>query len=278
MVFDEYDDDQDEPKSPGETPLAAPVPVSGSAGGAEALPAQRQPEVMTATAAEPVAPQAEGEEESGSEAEEGEAEAQAPAKKTRRAAKKKEPEPQLKELDPERAALPWYVVHTYSGFEQRARSSLEERVRLHGLERQFGNIMVPQETVVELVRGQKRTSTRKFFPGYILVQMDLNDTTWHLVKETPKVTGFVGDARNPSPLTAAEVDSLTKQMESGVVKPRPKVQFEEGDAIKVIDGPFADFNGTVDEVKPDKGKLRVLISIFGRNTPVELDFVQVEKI
>jgi transcriptional antiterminator NusG len=192
--------------------------------------------------------------------------------------KKKGPEPQMKQLDPRRAALPWYVVHTYSGFEGRARTSLEERIRLHGLDESFGNILVPQETVVELVKGQKRTSTRKFFPGYILVQMELNDNTWHLVKETPKITGFVGDARNPSPLTTAEVDVLTKQMEGGVVKPRPKVQFEEGDAIKVIDGPFADFNGTVDEVKPDKGKLRVLISIFGRNTPVELDFVQVEKI
>ena len=192
--------------------------------------------------------------------------------------KKKGAEPQMKQLDPRRAALPWYVVHTYSGFEGRARTSLEERIRLHGLEESFGNILVPQETVVELVKGQKRTSTRKFFPGYILVQMELNDNTWHLVKETPKITGFVGDARNPSPLTTAEVDALTKQMEGGVVKPRPKVQFEEGDAIKVIDGPFADFNGTVDEVKADKGKLRVLISIFGRNTPVELDFVQVEKI
>ena len=181
------------------------------------------------------------------------------------------------ELDERRANLPWYAVHTYSGFEQRVKITLEERVRSHNLSSHFGKILVPQETVVELVRGQKKTSTRKFFPGYILVQLDLNDDTWHLVKDTPKVTGFVGDSHHPSPLTQAEVENLTKQMEGGANRPRPKVNFEEGDAVKVVDGPFADFNGTVDEVKADKGKLRVLISIFGRNTPVELDFVQVEK-
>jgi transcription termination/antitermination protein NusG len=182
-----------------------------------------------------------------------------------------------RELEERRAHLPWYAVHTYSGYEMRAKMSLEERVKLHKLERKFGSVLVPQETVVELVRGQKKTSTRKFFPGYILVQVDLDDETWHLVAETPKITGFVGDSRNPSPLTKEEVETLTRQMEGGASRPRPRVQFEEGDAVKVIDGPFAEFNGTVDEVKPDKGKLRVLISIFGRNTPVELDFVQVEK-
>lgn len=184
---------------------------------------------------------------------------------------------QLRELTPEQEALPWYVVHTYSGYELRAKMSLEERVRSRGFEKQFGNILVPQETVVELVRGQKKTSTRKFFPGYILVQLDLNDDSWHLVKDTPKVTGFVGDSRHPVPLSPEEVENLMRQMQGGASKPRPRVQFEEGDAVKVIDGPFTDFNGTVDEVKADKGKLRVLISIFGRNTPVELDFVQVEK-
>ncbi len=181
------------------------------------------------------------------------------------------------EAEAETANLPWFVVHTYSGYEMRAKLNLEERIRTHKMQPQFGKILVPQETVVELVRGQKKTSTRKFFPGYILVQMALNDDTWHLVKETSKITGFVGDSRNPFPLTPQEVTNLTQQLEGGASKPRPRVHFEEGDPVKVIDGPFTDFNGTVDEVKPDKGKLRVLISIFGRNTPVELDFVQVEK-
>ncbi len=171
----------------------------------------------------------------------------------------------------------WYAIHTYSGYEMRAKLNLEERIRTRNLNHKFGTILVPQETVVELVRGQKKTSKRKVFPGYILIQVDLDDETWHLVKDTPKITGFVGDSRNPSSLTKEEFENLVKQMEGGAQKPRPKVHFEEGDAVKVIDGPFADFNGTVDEVKADKGKLRVLISIFGRNTPVELDFVQVEK-
>jgi transcription termination/antitermination protein NusG len=192
--------------------------------------------------------------------------------------KKAKPDYKLKELDPVRMAFPWFAVHTYSGFEMRVKLNIEERAKTAGLEHRFGNILVPQETVVELVRGQKKTSTRKFFPGYILVQMELDDVTWHLVKDTPKVTGFVGDSRNPTPLKKEEVASLLSQLQGGSLKPKPKVHFEEGDAVKVIDGPFADFNATVDEVKADKGKLRVLISIFGRNTPVELDFVQVEKI
>lgn len=209
--------------------------------------------------------------------EEGDAEEPA-APKTPRKKKAAEPENALRELDPERAAYPWYAVHTYSGFEMRVKSSLYERAKQFNLEHKFGNILIPQETVVELVRGQKKTSRRKFFPGYILVQMDLDDNSWHLVKDTPKVTGFVGDSRHPSPLSPKEVEGLLHQLQGGGVKPRPKVHFEEGDAVKVVNGPFAEFNGTVDEVKPDKGKLRVLISIFGRNTPVELDFVQVEKI
>ena len=185
--------------------------------------------------------------------------------------------PTIPKLDPERAALPWYVVNTHSGYELQAKKSLEERIRLRGLEKKFGNVLVPQETVVELVRGKKKTSTRKFFPGYMIAQIAMDDETWHLVKDTPKVSGFIGNSRNPSPITEAEVNALTQQMEGAQSRPRPRVHFEEGDAVKVIDGPFAEFNGTVDEVKPDKGKLRVLISIFGRNTPVELDFVQVEK-
>ena len=181
-------------------------------------------------------------------------------------------------LDEARAALPWYVVHTYSGYELRVKLSLEERVRSANLLPKFGSVIVPEEKVVELVRGEKKTSTRKFFPGYILVQCQLDEETWHLVKSTPKVTGFVGDSVNPAPLRKDEVDNLLRQMEGGAQRARPSVEFEQGDAVKVVDGPFADFNGTVDEVKPDKGKLRVLISIFGRNTPVELDFVQVEKV
>lgn len=176
------------------------------------------------------------------------------------------------------ALYPWFVVHTYSGFEARVKLSLEERIRNAKLQDKFGRIIVPQEQVVELVRGEKKTSSRKFFPGYILIQCDLTDESWHLVANTPKVTGFVGDTRHPVPLSPQEVQNLFDQMEGGAKKPRPKVQFEDGDSVKVVDGPFADFNGVVDEVKADKGKLRVLISIFGRNTPVELDFVQVEKV
>ncbi len=181
------------------------------------------------------------------------------------------------QIDPEKVDMPWYVVHTYSGFEQHAKLSLEERIRTRNLEDKFGAILIPQETVIELVRGKKKTSTRKFLPGYLLIQAKLDEDTWHLVRETPKITGFVGDSTSPSPISKEEVQNLLKQMEGGAQKPRSRVHFEKGDAVKVVDGPFSDFNGTVDEVKPDKGKLRVLISIFGRNTPVELDFVQVEK-
>ena len=178
----------------------------------------------------------------------------------------------------ERQQFPWYVVHVYSGYEMRVKLTLEERVRSAGLSDRFGHIVVPEERVMGLVRGEKRAATKKFFPGYILVQCKLDDDTWHLVKETPKITGFVGDSRSPMPLSDEEVKTLLRQMEGGAQKVRPSIKFEQGDSVKVIDGPFADFNGTVDEVKADKGKLRVLISIFGRNTPVELDFVQVEKV
>ena len=185
---------------------------------------------------------------------------------------------QAKTLEEIQAKLPWYVVHTHSGFEGRVKLGLEERIRNAKLQTKFGKIIVPQEKVVELVKGEKKTSTRKFFPGYMLIQLELNDETWHLVKDTPKVTGFVGDMHNPVPLTPQEVQNLFQQMEGGAQRPRAKAQYEVGDSVKIIDGPFADFNGSVDEVKPEKGKLRVLISIFGRNTPVELDFVQVEKV
>jgi transcription termination/antitermination protein NusG len=171
----------------------------------------------------------------------------------------------------------WYVVHTYSGYEHKAKAALEERVRALGKQEYFGAVLVPAEKVVELVKGRKKTSSRKFFPGYILVNMELNDETWHIVRATPKVTGFVGGATQPAPISEEEVREITDQMAEGAIRPKPKVLFEAGESVKVIDGPFQDFNGVVEEVKPDKGKLRVLISIFGRATPVELDFVQVEK-
>lgn len=175
--------------------------------------------------------------------------------------------------------LKWYVVQTYSNFEHRAQKSLEERAKLEGLEEFFGDVLVPSENVMELVGGKKRTSKRKFFPSYMLVQMELTDLTWHLVKSTPKVIGFVGsDQRKPFPLRPREVENLTKQLQEGTKVVAPKVHYEEGETVRVSEGPFANFNGTVEEVKEERQKLRVLVSIFGRSTPVELDFSQVEKV
>jgi transcriptional antiterminator NusG len=172
----------------------------------------------------------------------------------------------------------WYVVHTYSGFENRAKASLEERIKQQHLAGQFGEILVPTENVVELGKGgQKKTTKRKFFPGYMLVQLELNDATWHLIKSTPKITGFVGSATKPPCVPEAEVLRLTQQIDEGTLKPKPRVQFEDGENIRVIDGPFMNFNGVVDSVNADKAKVRVMVSIFGRSTPVELDFIQVEK-
>lgn len=170
----------------------------------------------------------------------------------------------------------WYGVHTYSGFENKVRLSLSERVKNLGLEDKFGEILIPCETVVELKKGEKRTSSRKFFPGYILVNMELDDETWHVVKETSKVTGFVG-GNNPFAIPDDEVAKITLRMEEGAEKPRPKVLFDVGETVRVIDGPFLNFAGIVEDVKPEKGKLRVMVSIFGRATPVELEFMQVEK-
>lgn len=173
--------------------------------------------------------------------------------------------------------LAWYVVHAYSGFELKAKQALEERIRLAKMEALFGDIHVPQEKVVELVKGQKKTSNRKFFPGYILVQMVLNQDTWHLVRETPKITGFIGDATDPAPLSEEEVTRIVSQVAEGATSPKARISFDQGETVKVVDGPFAEFSGTVEEVRPEKGKVKVLISIFGRATPVELDFMQVEK-
>ncbi|MBI5572810.1 MAG: transcription termination/antitermination protein NusG [Desulfomonile tiedjei] len=171
----------------------------------------------------------------------------------------------------------WYVVHTYSGYENKVKTALEEKVRAMGLQDRITDVLIPSESVVELVKGERRTSNRKFFPGYILVQMELDDQTWHVVKSTPKVTGFIGSRTEPAVIPDSDVDKIKAQMAEGKEKPRPKYSFEKGDSVRVVDGPFINFNGTVEEVRPDKGKLRVLVSIFGRPTPVELDFIQVTK-
>jgi transcriptional antiterminator NusG len=172
----------------------------------------------------------------------------------------------------------WYVVHTYSGFEQKVKAALDERVRALKMEDRIGEVVVPVERVQELGKsGERKVSSRKFFPGYIFVNMALDEETWHVIKNTPKVTGFVGHATTPPEVPESEVLAIRQQMEEGALRPKPKVLFEVGEAVKVVNGPFQDFNGTVEEVRPEKGKVRVLISIFGRATPVELDFVQVEK-
>jgi transcriptional antiterminator NusG len=172
----------------------------------------------------------------------------------------------------------WYVVHAYSGFEKSVARNLVERIDRAGMKDRFGEILVPVEEVVEMRAGQKKTAERKFFPGYVLVQMEMDDDTWHLVKSTPKVTGFVGGtATKPAPISEKEVQAILDQMREGVEKPKPKVLFEVGEVVRVIDGPFTDFNGSVEEVNYDKSKLRVSVMIFGRATPVELGFGQVEK-
>lgn len=175
-------------------------------------------------------------------------------------------------------ALRWYVVHTYSGYENQVRRSLRDRVERSGLQDRFGQILVPTEEVVEMREGQKRRSERKFFPGYVLVQMDLDDETWHLVKEVPRVMGFVGGTSDrPAPISDREAETILQRVQEGVEKPRPKVLFEPGEVVRVIDGPFNDFNGVVEEVNYEKSRLRVAVLIFGRPTPVELEFSQVEK-
>lgn len=174
-------------------------------------------------------------------------------------------------------AMRWYVVHAYSGFEKKVASSLKERIELHDMQNKFGDVLVPTEEVVEMRGGQKRKSERKFFPGYVLVQMELDDDSWHLVKETPRVMGFIGGkADKPAPITDKEADIILRRVQTGE-KPKPKTIFEPGEMVRVVDGPFNDFNGVVEEVNYDKSKVRVAVLIFGRSTPVELDFGQVEK-
>ena len=175
-------------------------------------------------------------------------------------------------------AMRWYVVHAYSNFENKVKLSLIERVKRYGMEDYFGEILVPTEEVVEMKEGQQRRSERKFFPGYVLVQMEMNDDTWHLIKDTPKVLGFIGGTSDrPAPITEREADAILNRVQEGVDKPKPKVLFEPGEVVRVTDGPFNDFNGVVEEVNYEKSKLRVAVSIFGRSTPVELEFGQVEK-
>lgn len=175
-------------------------------------------------------------------------------------------------------ALNWFIVHVYSGFENKVKLALEERIATFADPEKFGEIVVPTEQIVELVKGKRKTSSRKFYPGYILVQMELNDETWHIVNNTEKVTGFLGGREKPTPISEEEARQILNRMEAGKLKPKPKYFFETGDEVRVIDGPFTNFNGTVDDVNPEKGKIKVLVSIFGRSTPVELDFVQVSKL
>jgi len=172
----------------------------------------------------------------------------------------------------------WYVVHAYSGYERKVKQSLQERIALSGMQDLFGDVLVPTEEVVEMRAGQKRKSERKFFPGYVLIQMVLNDDTWHLVKDTPRVMGFIGGtAEKPAPITQREVSEIMNRLEETVDKPSHKTVYEPGEVVRVIDGPFNDFTGTVEEVNYEKNRLRVAVLIFGRSTPVELDFSQVEK-
>jgi len=172
----------------------------------------------------------------------------------------------------------WYVVHAYSGFENQVVRSLKERIKLYNMEDKFGEVLVPTEEVVEMRAGQKRKSDRKFFPGYVLVHMEMDDNTWHLVKDVPKVMGFIGGTSNrPAPISDKEADKILQRVQEGVEKPKPKVLFEPGEVVRVTEGPFADFNGVVEEVNYEKSRLRVAVLIFGRSTPVELEFGQVEK-
>jgi len=172
----------------------------------------------------------------------------------------------------------WYIIHTYSGFEKKVAETLKSRIEAEGLLERFGEIMVPTEDVIEMRAGKKVVTPKLFYPGYVLVEMDMDDHTWHLVRSTPRVTGFVGSGQKPSPLTAEEVDRIVHKVEVAAEHPKPKLNFDRGESVKITDGPFKDFQGSVDEINDDRSTLRVLVTIFGRSTPVELDFYQVEKL
>jgi len=171
----------------------------------------------------------------------------------------------------------WYIIHTYSGFEQKVADSLRSRAQAFGFDKQIGELLIPTEEVVELRAGKKVTSKRLLYPGYVMVQMEMNDQLWHEVKNTPRVTGFVGGGNSPVPLTADEVNSILFRQQTSAERPRPKMNFEKNEMVRIVDGPFANFSGKIDEINPERNTLRVLVTIFGRSTPVELDFLQVSK-
>ena len=172
----------------------------------------------------------------------------------------------------------WFVVHTYSGFENKVAAAIEQRAKIFGLQNQITRVVVPVEEVVEVRKGQKRISSQKFYPGYVLVEMELTDETWHLVRSTPKVTGFVGSGARPVPLSAEEVEEILRQMEEGAEKPKPKAVFSKGDKVRVSEGPFVNFTGTIEDVNPERGRLKVMVGLLGRLTPVELEYYQVERL
>ncbi len=178
----------------------------------------------------------------------------------------------------ETATKHWFVVHTYSGFEDKVAAAIESRAKIFGLSEQISRVLVPTEKVVEVRNKQKRETEQKFFPGYVLVEMELTDDTWHLVRSTPKVTGFVGSASRPVPLGQDQVDEILRQMEAGAEKPKPKSVFQRGDKVRVVDGPFVNFQGTVDDINPERGRMKVMVPVFGRPTPVELEYYQAERL
>jgi transcriptional antiterminator NusG len=184
-------------------------------------------------------------------------------------------EPAGEELPPE--TKQWYIIHTYSGFERKVAESLRTRAEAFGFDKSIGQILIPEEEVVELRNGKKVTSKRLLYPGYVVVQMDMDDELWHRVKDTPRVTGFVGGGTTPVPLSADEINKMLYRQTTSAERPRPKMNFEKNETVRIIDGPFANFQGKVDEINPERNTLRVLVTIFGRATPVELDFLQVEK-
>ncbi len=186
--------------------------------------------------------------------------------------------PPVVEQSKKSSKMKWYVLHTYSGYEKKVRDQLSDRLSQHGMADKVGDIMVPEESVVEVKSGKKRVSARKFFPGYVLIEMEMNEKLWHVVKETPRITGFLGDAHLPSPLSLEEVNRIKEQMTGETDTPRPKFSFNVGEQVRVTDGAFANFTGTLEEVDTERGKVKVMISIFGRSTPVEQEFSQIEKI
>jgi transcriptional antiterminator NusG len=175
-------------------------------------------------------------------------------------------------------AREWYVIHTYSGFEDKVAEAILQRAKIFGQEGHITQVVIPTEEVVEVRKGQKRITPQKFFPGYVLVEMEMTDESWHLVKSTPKVTGFVGSGARPTPLPRGEVDEIIRQMEVGAEKPKPKSVFQRGDKVRVVEGPFVNFTGAIEDMSPERGKLKVMVQIFGRLTPVELEYYQVERL